>query len=52
MGFKVTSEYDKKALIAMARAVRKTTRKKKSLRSHVFGWLIVVLGLLVSLPFG
>ena len=52
MGFKVTSEYDKKALIAMARVVRKTTRKKKSLRSHVFGWLVVVLGLLVSLPLG
>ena len=52
MEYKLKSIYDKEALIAMTRVVRKTTRKKKSVRSHAFGWIIVVLGLLVSLPHG
>jgi len=41
--------YDRKALQAMAKALRKTVRKKQSRRSHVFGWIVVVLGLLLSL---
>jgi len=40
--------YDQKALRTMARALRKTVRKKHSRRSHVFGWIVVVLGLLLS----
>jgi len=32
----------------MAKALRKTLRKKHSRRSHIFGWIIVVLGLLLS----
>ena len=32
------------ALTAMARALRKTLRQKKSRRSHISGWIIAVLG--------
>ena len=35
--------YDRKALQTMARALRKTVRKKHSCRSHVFGWLVAVI---------
>ena len=41
--------YDRKALRTMARALRKTVRKKHSRRSHVFGWIVAALGLLLSL---
>ena len=40
--------YDQKALRTMARALRKTVRKKHSRRSHVFGWIVAALGLLLS----
>ena len=40
--------YDRKALRTMARALRKTIRKKHSRRSHILGWIIVALGLLLS----
>lgn len=40
--------YDRKALQTMARALRKTVRKKHSRRSHVFGWLVAILGLVLS----
>lgn len=41
--------YDQRALRTMARTLRKTVRKKHSRRSHVAGWAIAVLGLLLSL---
>ena len=44
----VQTVYDQRALCAMARALRKTIRKKHSRRSHVFGWIVAVLGLLLS----
>ena len=44
--------YDKKALKTMARIVRKTVRKKHSCRVHIFGWIVVVLGILMLLPLG
>ncbi len=31
----------------MARVLRKTIRKKRSRRSHVFGWIVIVAGLLL-----
>ncbi len=49
MQFVFETTYDQKALTAMARCVRKTTRKKRSRRSHVLGWIVAVLGAL--LPF-
>ena len=33
----------------MARALRKSIRKKRSRRSHIFGWIVVVAGLLLTL---
>ena len=53
MNFTFTTLYDQKALTAMARALRKTVRKKHSFRAHLFGWVAVVLGLLLLLlPLG
>lgn len=42
--------YDQKAVTAMARGLRKTIRKKHSRRSHVFGWGVIALVLLLTLP--
>ena len=52
MRFTVETVYDQKTLTAMARGLRKTIRKKHSRRSHIFGWLLVVLTLLLTLPRG
>ncbi len=52
MEFKFDTKYDAKALTSMARALRKTVRKKRSRRTHIWGWIVIVLGLLVSLPLG
>jgi len=41
--------YDQKALQTMARALRKTVRKRHSRRSHIFGWIVAVMGLVLSL---
>ncbi len=52
MEFTFETTYDLKALTVMARAVRKTVRKKKNRRSRVLGWIVVILGLLLTLPIG
>ena len=52
MNITFETTYDQKALCAMARALRKTIRKKHSRRSHAIGWSIVVLGLLLSFVAG
>lgn len=36
----------------MAKAVRKTVRKKRSRRTHIFGWIVPILALLLALPLG
>lgn len=43
-----TTVYDRNAVTAMASGLRRTVRKKHSRRSHVFGWIVVVLALLLS----
>lgn len=48
MEFKLSSTYDQRAFTAMARALRKTIRQKRSRRSHVLGWIVIVLGTLLS----
>ena len=48
MEFKLDSVYDQAAVTAMARALRKTIRKRHSRRSHIFGWIIVAIALLLS----
>ena len=46
MEIQVKTVYDQKALTAMARGLRKTVRRKRSRRSHIVGWVLVVLALL------
>ena len=36
----------------MAKALRKTVRKKRSRRSHIFGWIVVALSLLLLMSDG
>ena len=52
MEFAFDTVYEQKAVTAMARGLRKTIRKKHSRRSHIFGWLVIVLVLLLTLPLG
>ena len=44
--------YDHKALTAMARCVRKTVRRKRSRRSHILGWIVAALGILLPIVSG
>jgi len=50
MEFTFDTVYDQKAVTAMARGLRKTVRKKHSKRSHIFGWLVIALVLLLTIP--
>lgn len=50
MEFTFDTIYNQKAVTAMARGLRKTIRKKRSRRSHIFGWLVVLLILLLTVP--
>ena len=50
MEFTFDTVYDQKAVTAMARGLRKTIRKKRSRRSHVFGWVVILLVLLLTIP--
>ena len=50
--FTVETDYDIDALSAMARALRKTIRKKQNRRTHIFGWTVTVLGILVTVMLG
>ncbi len=52
MEFHFETAYDQKAVTAMAKALRKTVRKKRSIRSHIFGLIVVALALLLTLPIG
>jgi len=47
MQFTFETEYNAKALTAMAKALRKTIRKKHSRRSHIVGWIVIAFGLLL-----
>ena len=47
MAFRFETRYDQRGLTAMARALRKTVRKKSSRRSHIFGWCVVALDILL-----
>ena len=52
MEFKFETAYNQDALTAMAKALRKTIRKKRSRRSHIFGTIVIALALFLTLPFG
>jgi len=52
MEFKFETAYDQDAVTAMAKAIRKTARKKRSRRSHILGVIVIALALLLTLPLG
>ncbi len=52
MEFTFETEYHQKAITVMAETLRKTIRKKHNRRSRIFGWIVVVLALLLLLPIG
>lgn len=52
MEFTLKTVYDQKACTAMAKAARKTLRKKRSHRVHIIGWIVIVIVLLLTLPLG
>lgn len=47
MEFRFETAYDQRGLTALARALRKTIRKKRSRWSHIFGWCVVALAVLL-----
>ena len=49
MEFRFETQYTAKTMVVMARALRKTIRKKRSRRSHIFGWVVFALGVLLVL---
>jgi len=49
MEFIFETTYSQKALTTMAKGVRKTARKKRIKRSHIFGWIVIALALLLTL---
>lgn len=50
MEFIFETNYDQKGILAMAEALRKTVRKKRSKRTHILGWLIILFAILISIP--
>ena len=52
MKFTFETEYNQKALSVMAKCIRKTARAKHSKRSHILGWIVIALALLLSFSSG
>lgn len=52
MQYTFETGYNKKTLSVMARCIRKTVRKSRSKRSHIFGWIVIVLAMLLSFRTG
>ncbi len=52
MEFKCETAYNQEAITIMAKALRKTARKTRSRRSHIFGIIVVMFALLLTLPLG
>ena len=52
MKFTFETEYNQKALAVMAKCIRQTARAKHSKRSHIFGWIVIALALLLSFSSG
>ena len=50
MEFHFTTVYDQACLTAMAKALRKTVRRKHSRRTSVFGWAVVLFVVALWLP--
>lgn len=52
MEFAFETQYNAKTMASMAKALRRTIRKKHSRRSHIFGWIVTVLALLLLISKG
>ena len=50
MEFHFTTVYDRACLTAMAKGLRKTVRRKRSRRTHLLGYLLIAVVLLLWLP--
>ena len=48
MEFVFETDYNQRAMTAMAKGLRKTVRKKRSRRTHIFGWIGIALALLLG----
>lgn len=46
MGIQFETDYNMETLTAMAKGLRRTVRKKRSRRVHIFAAVVLVLGLL------
>lgn len=49
MGIEFETDYNMETLTAMAKGLRKTVRKKRSRRVHIFAAVVLILGLLTIL---
>lgn len=52
MEFTFETAYNQEAITMMAKAIRKTVRKKRSRRSHILGVVVMLFALLLTLPLG
>lgn len=52
MQFAFQTDYNQRSLSVMAKCIRKTARAKRSKRSHLFGWIVIALALLLSFTSG
>ena len=50
MEFVFETTYDQRAISEMAKALRKTIRKKRNKRTHILGWLVILFAILISIP--
>lgn len=50
MEFVFETTYDQRAISEMAKALRKTIRKKRNKRTHILGWFVILFAILISIP--
>lgn len=50
MEFVFETIYNQKAISTMAEALRKTIRRKRNKRTHILGWLVIILAIFLSIP--
>ena len=50
MEFIFETNYDAKGILAMAAVLRKTIRKKRNRRTHIMGWLVILMAILLVVP--
>lgn len=50
MEFIIETIYNQESITAMAKAMRKTVRRKRNKRTRIAGWIIIILALLLTIP--